>query len=499
MKNYAKKPTLKWNQKNVILYLQQQIIDDIDHFLSRDEKYSYLLGKDHKTKIWHFVSYLYMKPLVDKKYTDRREYVFINCNLLIHLYGSRYYKDILDALLKYQIILMNPKVYSVGVSTNSYGLNPKYLGSKFTHLSLPKGNKLAKKLLRNRGQKKTYNGTIYGGNRKTSKLVYVYLKRELQTVSIQHQEAEEFILDNLRDQLALPSTAMEIKPPSKYKNGKVIVSKALTSTEAQEQYSGLLKEVKSILGDDVHISQPVPLWVLKKLLDKYYSHLLSIHRIKNQDFFLVVDETAARVHTNLTSLSSELRQFIRLRGEVIAGSDLKNSQPLFLALELRKRYSCDNLPEDAKLYIEECIRGTFYQYFADKAGVDLKDAKQKKDFKETIFEKIFFGKLPKKKWNKLVKLFKNLFPAVWDLIVELKSDVKTFGIDKAHAQLSILLQQQEQYIFVVLASEECRKRKIPILTLHDSIYTFPEYKEEVREIILKKFVKEHNVVPTLAD
>jgi hypothetical protein len=62
-------------------------------------------------------------------------------------------------------------------------------------------------------------------------------------------------------------------------------------------------------------------------------NLLSIDRIVHQDFFLHKDKNG-RLHSNLTNLKTELRQFLRYDNEPLVGIDFVNCQPMLLSLIL---------------------------------------------------------------------------------------------------------------------------------------------------------------------
>lgn len=67
--------------------------------------------------------------------------------------------------------------------------------------------------------------------------------------------------------------------------------------------------------------------------NKYLSYLLNINRIDQGEYFLSVDANIRRLHTNLTNLKGELRNFLTYDEQPLVSIDIKNSQP-FLSMAL---------------------------------------------------------------------------------------------------------------------------------------------------------------------
>jgi hypothetical protein len=115
-----------------------------------------------------------------------------------------------------------------------------------------------------------------------------------------------------------------------------------------------------------------------------------------------------RVHTNLTNLRSDLRQFLTYQGMSLVNLDLKNSQPLIFASVLNEIYPGDQ-PPDVKLYIDLVQRGEFYEYVMSAHGVPV-DPEKRAKFKQGLYAQAFYGKNEQE--GELTRVFADLFPSV---------------------------------------------------------------------------------------
>jgi hypothetical protein len=472
-------------QNKVVLYYQQAIIDKMKLSLKNHPEYSYLLKPVHMEKTISLISHLYLKPIIDSRYEDRTDFISLSQDFLIDQYGRDYYKPIIDALQYCKVIEVDHS-YKVGEQTKSYRISDDYHFFGFKAYNLRKSSLLYKKQLDHREEQK--NQSIYGGNKRTSKNIYVKLERELHNMTIDFAGAEVYLIDRMIKQLSYPSSVV-VKPHQYYKKDKFRPLKQLTLEEQDKLFIKLQEQVYSLIRVKVQLDEVMTLERLKKIVTIYHSDLLACTMIRDGQYNFSVDMNG-RVHTNLTNLSSELRQFVKLYGAQIIGSDIANSQPLLLALMLIDIYKGATIrPSEVDIFIRLCLAGEFYEYLMEDAGILKTDQQARSNFKTQFFGKVFFNKNPKKRWNKYQKQFQRLFPAVWEIIVEKKK--------YDYTALANCLQKQEQFIMIVLAGIACLNRKIPILTLHDSLYTTQKYYNEVKDIIIEKFRDIYGIEPTI--
>jgi hypothetical protein len=269
-------------------------------------------------------------------------------------------------------------------------------------------------------------------------------------------------------------------------------------------------------------------------IQAYNANLLAISKFKNQEYYFSVDSTAGRLHTNLTGLKSELRQFVKYGGQQLVSVDVKNSQPFLSTLLLTKEFyqtttpipfSLDSLnstmpkpiqfsnqtttslimlvnnsevPDntnvsDISIYREKVITGTFYEYLGNqiekKCDVRIDDRQQLKEMVFTVLysDNRFIGGL--KAWPK--RLFRNTFPTVYKVFYHLKQ--------KAHNTLAILLQSIESHFILdfVVKRIVSEKPNMPIFTIHDSVVCQVGNEEYIKTIIQEEAMKCFGVAPVL--
>ncbi|HEV3383921.1 MAG TPA: hypothetical protein VG097_03855 [Gemmata sp.] len=214
-----------------------------------------------------------------------------------------------------------------------------------------------------------------------------------------------------------------------------------------------------------------------------------------------------RVHTHITSLKKELRSCLSVDGQPIVGWDLANSQPLIAGLLARRfcrspsvqsrmsnaTFKDENNPycykalaelthhssvkDDVQEYLRCCEEGAFYESFGDDRE------KVKKGFMSILMGPI--------KYKGSVKAdFNNKFPTVATMLHSLKL--------KDYRRVAWLLQNLEATIFIhrVCGRLMDEHPKLPVYTIHDSIYTIPRGRNIIKRVILEEFDR-FGIVPTL--
>jgi len=253
----------------------------------------------------------------------------------------------------------------------------------------------------------------------------------------------------------------------------------------------------------------------KKILNSYNSGIISISRIADKEFYISIDNTSQRLHTNLTNLNSELRKFISFQFKPLISFDIKNSQ-LYLFLSLLKssfysrgkgfninqlnigsiRFSeikkiseratimLENLQNtsnilDINFFTKLVSGGQLYDYLAlESQKREIKDTSNREKAKNAVFVLIFSND---KRWklrpSRFKQLFIELFPNVYELFKIIKMD--------HHNSLAIILQRIESYLVIDIICKKIARidSNIPLYTIHDSIATTDEYTGQVEKII----------------
>lgn len=220
---------------------------------------------------------------------------------------------------------------------------------------------------------------------------------------------------------------------------------------------------------------------LKKLNDKnqideskYKRNLMSIENIKNQTIYFNFDDFG-RFHTNFTILKKEIRnEFLTINNEIISEVDISNSQPLFFAVILKKQLT--HINGDTKKYFDLVKSGLLYEDIINNSTI-----KKRGDAKEMIYKVLFGDNLKDSK--KLNKIFKNLYPSVYEYILEFKESRRNYK------ELSHELQKMEsEFIFNQVVKEIYETYpEIILFTVHDSIIFPKSYHERVKLIFDKHF------------
>lgn len=206
-------------------------------------------------------------------------------------------------------------------------------------------------------------------------------------------------------------------------------------------------------------------------LNQYMKNLSSIDGINSGYVFFKFD-SYGRLHTNFTVLKKFIRQtYLTIDGENISELDISNSQPFFFAIYLKKEIGIENFNEEIFKYIDCVKNGLIYDELLQKYP-ELKNRNQAK----ILMYKVLFGKnIDSKKES---KMFKSIYPTVYEYIKEFKS------LSDSYKNLSHELQKLESnFIFNTVINEiKIKFPYIRLFTIHDSIVFPSKYKNEVELI-----------------
>lgn len=248
----------------------------------------------------------------------------------------------------------------------------------------------------------------------------------------------------------------------------------LPMTEVHQHLYGFLNKI------DINY-EPASTYINNFTIDEYNSSKIAIDKFQNKDFFLYTDDFGNRVHTNVTNLKSNLRKFLSYKNKKLINVDVINSQPLFLYLLLPLytiRCTFDLSDDDVRLYKDKVQQGKLYDFLMEKAGVS-----DRKEFKETLFREIFFGRAVNK-W------FWDLFPSIAKVLANIKKE--------DYRKMAWMMQRAESDLII---NKICRRimEEHPtcfITTIHDSILTTEENAGLV-EIIMKQEFDKLGLLPSI--
>jgi len=280
--------------------------------------------------------------------------------------------------------------------------------------------------------------------------------------------------------------------------------------------------------------------------------VIGVDKMADSNYYFSVDTTAGRLHTNYTSMPSEIRNFTKYDGQELVSLDFKNSQPVISTLlfapqfwvknetiyenEQKKvnlltnisvldpyffnfynlsskflpilnistyttsTYACPlmlaemGVPienEDVGTYMTEVLKGELYEYI-EKRVQELNgdyEERTRKEIKTMIFTIMFSGN---KKSSSEKDLFKQLFPSVYTMFAFIKRTKKEL--------LPIMLQTIESKLFLERIAGRIAKERpeLPIFTIHDSITTTLGNEDCVKHIMEEETIKAIGVRPSIS-
>ena len=230
----------------------------------------------------------------------------------------------------------------------------------------------------------------------------------------------------------------------------------------------------------------------------YTAELESIRKIANEEFFLEQPDPTSRVYTNLSNLSTDLRQFLyhRKSKSGLMNLDIANSQPYLFSLLLMDFYRGRELPTDVKKYIQLTAAGEFYEYLMTKLGIEHD---QRKAFKIDFFGKSYYCSSYYSKRTSEGQFFAEEFPNVATIIDHYKEEGRKHYDHKPFKHLAISMQRREASVILRTIGGQLEKKKIWFSTIHDSVVVLQEHAEEVKILILTSFCKAIGVSPKVSE
>lgn len=230
-----------------------------------------------------------------------------------------------------------------------------------------------------------------------------------------------------------------------------------------------------------------------------------------------------RVHSLVTRLARELRNYLRIGGEAMVNLDVKCSQPLLVAKMLlankhttQQPHNPTNHPihhtpnppphnhptdtvciSDTKqtqslshacvssdlsahqpeetLFYELCLKGELYEYMMEQSGMQHMPRKKfkKRFFCDVLYDE-YYADRP------MMRVFQSLFPNVARFIRDEKRG------DYRHFSWKMQKLESDIIIGTVVRRLMDEYPHVPLITVHDSIATTPQYADLVRTVMLEE-------------
>ncbi len=256
---------------------------------------------------------------------------------------------------------------------------------------------------------------------------------------------------------------------------------------------------------------------------------ISINNISHGLMYPVFDDKGFRLHSTLTSLKSELRNFLTYNGQKLVSLDIKNSQLYFSPVIfnrdfLNKHSDCFNiydiLGSKTRKYLlkllpalealmwestpesfdrqefqryKKIVETGFYEYMQIKLTEALGGKYNTREkAKETMFQVLFSkNETFRQSFAAPKRLFAELFPEVYRIFEVIKSG--------QYNQLALLLQNIESRIILgIVAKRIARERQwLNIFTIHDSLATTVGHEDYVESIMREELLRLIHLQPTI--
>ena len=204
---------------------------------------------------------------------------------------------------------------------------------------------------------------------------------------------------------------------------------------------------------------------------KYMKNSMSLESLRDGNIFFKFDEYG-RMHTNYTILKRNIRKnFLSIDGQPLHEIDLKNSQPLFLAVLMKRELSPNKLiNSEITRYFDLVNNGLIYEELMNKCSI-----KDREEAKIMMYKVLFGVNGDTRKYN---KMFNSVFPHIYAFILKYKKEKKNYK------SLSYALQNLEsEFIFnKVIKHLMVSNPEIKLFTVHDSLCFPLNHKETVTTI-----------------
>lgn len=275
---------------------------------------------------------------------------------------------------------------------------------------------------------------------------------------------------------------------------------------------------------DAHTQSGSSIDITNRINTRYNSSLASASKITIKEFRLTKKGEDNRLHSTVSSMKKELRSFLTHNKEPLVGVDVKSSQPYLLTQLLKPEFyeedenglNISNLyPELYKLIPKEEISSILMSggykhsfddikweddFYSSLINIDKKEHKSLNQVFKTrgeVKRKVIvslYNKKYKADETKAFKRFEELFPKEAKIV---KLFHKIGGKDKNY--LPILMQRLESKLILEIVCKEVSEKipNAPIIPVHDSILTTPEYQMQVRDIMEDTLLKVTGVKPGL--
>lgn len=254
----------------------------------------------------------------------------------------------------------------------------------------------------------------------------------------------------------------------------------------------------------------------------YNGSYANLMQLKEREYYFNVDYTAGRVHTNLTSLRGELRNYLTYAGKQLASVDVVASQPFLIAnvllspwyyekenggrLSYHKTWGCIkeeidiaevqkhimSLSPDAELFKQD-VSSDFYTAFLHRVKQSGEETElTRDDMKKAVFLALYSdNNFIYQEQAYLKRIFRAVYPSVYAVLAAYK-------MRKPRA-LPVLIQHIESLLIPASVARSLSKhnRNLPVFTIHDSIVLPADELELCKEAFIETYTSLVGATPNL--
>lgn len=256
---------------------------------------------------------------------------------------------------------------------------------------------------------------------------------------------------------------------------------------------------------------------------QYQAALYNIIALENQEYKAQIDSNVHRLHSVITNIQKDYRNFLKYDNKGLATIDISNSQPFLLCVLLRPEFwdkesnayiNIGHLPENIQKMFSPSLTSRIRRYVSSIPAARLQNyLKEASDgyLYEFMMRKINNPEIDRKKIKTMILItffsdnryisqhtedaalkrkFKGLFPKIYKLIAMCKTSKKN--------RFACLLQSVESELILHWC---CRRiwveggHNVPVFTIHDSIATTAENVAFVRQIMDEELFKAAGLHP----
>ncbi len=262
-----------------------------------------------------------------------------------------------------------------------------------------------------------------------------------------------------------------------------------------------------------------------KMVNSYRKAInrITVEQISHGEFDYMICRQG-RVHTPITRLFTAARACLSIDGKPLVSIDIANSQLIFFTLlmlesqynqqagDMDERDMCERgiydpafVPSfppsspscttegDKERFMALVLEGRIYEYLMERYRGTGQTIEARREFKDLFFQQVLFGDNSKYYASQLLLalLFREDFPSVWEFILQQKQWNGVGPEGEAFKKLAIRMQQREsRYMIGQVCSRLAKYHpEIPILTIHDSILTHPEYMPTIQRVMTEEFAR----------